>query len=149
MGEGFPRGHREVREHVQIGELADFDMDYFRQLEGEDGWIAIGQEECRNQRYFTVVDERGEKLGIVGMYDTDDEKNITHTVVDPKYRGRKLAPEFKMKLLDVTGEDYFISTVDLDNKDSLTSMHGITNIEVTSDQEYEEEFHKRRFRYER
>lgn len=48
---------------TEIGDLGDFDMEYFQTLEGKDGWIAIGQENCKNQRYFTVYGTDGEKIG--------------------------------------------------------------------------------------
>lgn len=136
-------------ERPKIKDLAPFDAKYFAELEGPDGWIAIGQENCRNQRYFTVIDESGQKLGIVGLYDTEDEKNISHTVVDPKYRGLGLARSFKDKLLEETGESFYVATVSLDNAASLAAMAKIPNVKIISDDEYEEEFHKRKFRFER
>lgn len=129
--------------------LGDFDMEYFRELEGKDGWIAIGQENCRNQHYFTVEGKKGERLGIVGMYDTDEDRNMTHTVVDSAHRGKGLSAEFKEKLLDATGEKYYVATVDLDNTSSLRSMEKLEDIEVVSDEEYERKYHKRKFRHER
>jgi len=135
----------EEEQHV----LDVFDKAYFERLEGKDGWIAIGQENCRNQRYFTVKDGLGERLGVVGMYDTDDDRNITHTVVDPAFRGKGLAQEFKELLLDATGEDHYVATVDLDNEASLRSMEKTPGIAVVSDQAYETRYHKRKFRYER
>ena len=79
------------RERGTIGRLGDFDAEYFRSLEGQNGWIALGQENCRNQRYFTVHGANGERLGIVGVYDTDDDQNLAHVVVDPRFRGQGLA----------------------------------------------------------
>lgn len=131
-----------------VSRLQPFDSSYFAELEGPDGWIAIGQENCRNQRYFTVVDDNGQKLGIVGLYDTDDDKNISHTVVDPKYRGLGLARTFKEKLLEETGEKYYVSTVSLDNAASLAAMAKIPGAKVVSDEAYETEYHKRKFRVE-
>jgi len=136
-------------ERPKIKGLVLFDTKYFAELEGTDGWIAIGQENCKNQRYFTVVDENDQKLGIVGLYDTDDEKNISHTVVDPKYRGLGLARLFKEKLLEVTGEDFYVATVSLDNAASLAAMAKIPGVKIDSDEEYELNFHKRKFRFER
>ncbi len=125
--------------------LKPFDADYFAELEGADGWIAIGQENCHNQRYFTVVSENDQKLGIVGLYDTDDEKNISHTVVDPKYRGLGLARMFKEKLLEETGEKFYVATVSLANTASLAAMSKIPGVKVVSDEVYETTYKKRKF----
>ncbi len=135
------------KERPRVGSLEEFDPAYFAELEGPDGWIAIGQGNCTNQRYFTVKGTNGEKLGIVGLYDGVDGKNISHTVVDPKYRGMGLAKELKEALLKKTGESFYISTVSLDNTASLAAMNKIPNINVISDETYEREFHKRKFRY--
>lgn len=136
-------------EKPQIGNLAAFDLAYFKRLSGPNGWLAIGQSGCKNQRYFTVLGSDGNKLGIVGLYDTDDETNVSHTIVDPKYRGLGLAEEFKDKLLETTGESYYVATVDLDNAPSLAAMSKIPGIQVASDAEYESRYHKRKFRFER
>lgn len=138
-------------EQARIGALVDFDMEYFQQLvaNGEDDWIALGHDEYKNQRYFTVKDTNNENLGFVGMYDTNTEKNITHTFVDPKYRGQGLALEFKTKLLDAIGEDYYIATVNLNNSKSLSAMEKIKGIKVVSDETYEREFNKRKYRFDR
>ena len=102
-----------------IGRLGDFDMEYFKILPDEDGktnsWLAMGQENCKNQRYFTVYGADNEKLGIIGVYDAADGQNITHTVVDPKYRGHGLAAAFKEKLMDELGLPFVTLTIDLEN----------------------------------
>lgn len=144
-----PERERRETEGPQISGLAPFDEGYFRQLEGPDGWLAIGQDNCKNPRYFTVQGDNGERLGVVGMYDTDEDKNITHTVVDPKYRGRGLAREFKERLLEAVGENYYVATVSLDNAASLRAMEKIPGAKVASDEKYEAEFHKRKFRFDR
>lgn len=137
-------------EAPKIKELAPFDPEYFAELEGPEGWTAIGQEHCTNQRYFTVIGEDGRKLGIVGLFDSDHEgKNITHTIVDPKYRGLGLARLFKEKLLDATGETFYVATVNLDNPSSLAAMSKIPGVRIISDEAYEKEFQKRKFRFER
>lgn len=136
-------------EPPEIEHLAPFDADYFSELEGVRGWIAIDRNYCKNQRYFTVLGKDGQKLGIVGLYDTDDEKNISHTIVDPKFRGLGLAKLFKERLLDATGETFYVATVDLDNEASLVAMAKIPGVQVISDEAYENEFHKRKFRFER
>lgn len=129
--------------------LGDFDADYFKELEGERGWIAIGQENCRDQQYFTVTDSDGEKLGIVGVYNTDDDENISHTVVDPKHRGQGLAHKFKGRLMDDLGLPFLTLTVDLDNAASIRSAEKLPGIKRVSDPDYEREFHKAKFIYER
>ncbi|MFA5186106.1 MAG: GNAT family N-acetyltransferase [Patescibacteria group bacterium] len=133
------------KKEVLIGGLVDLDMAYFRQLEGKDGWIAIGQGNCRNQNYFTVLSDAGEKLGIVGVYDTDDEENISHTVVDPKYRGRGLAMKFKERLMDELGLPFLTLTIDLDNTASIKAAEKIPGIKKVSDKAYEQEFHKAKY----
>ena len=67
------REYFKEQEKQTVGRLAEFDSEYFEQLEGENGWIAIGQEFCQNPRYFTAENETGEKLGVVGMYDTAED----------------------------------------------------------------------------
>jgi RimJ/RimL family protein N-acetyltransferase len=126
--------------------LEEFDQEYFQELEGQDGWKAIGQENCMNQSYFTVCDESGEKLGIVGLYDTDDEKNITHIVIDPKHRGKGMLPKFYEALTGSTGADYLVATIDRNNTASIRS-HEKAGFRKTSDDKYEEEFDKFRYQY--
>ena len=55
---------------VMKPKLGAFDLNYFHELEGPDGWIALGMKNCRNQKYFTVFDQNGTKLGIAGVFDT-------------------------------------------------------------------------------
>ena len=124
-------------------------MAYFMALEGEKGWIALGQDNCRNQKYFTVLSDAGEKLGIVGVYDTDYEQNITHTVVDPRFRGQGLAWKFKQKLMDQVGLDSITLTIDLDNTFSIRAAEKIPGIRKVGDAEYEKEFHKAKYIYEK
>ena len=75
------------------------DMDYYYGLEGRDGWIAIGMNNCINQKYFIVIGDNNINLGIVGVYDINDERNITHIVIDKKYRGRDLTSQFYKYLI--------------------------------------------------
>lgn len=42
------------QESAEIQSLESFDMQYFQELEGQDGWLALEQENCMNQRYFTI-----------------------------------------------------------------------------------------------
>lgn len=129
--------------------LDDFDpeedMNYFHQLEGRDGWIAIGMENCKNQRYYVVTGQKGEKLGIVGVYDTDNEKNITHIVVDPKYRGRGLTSKFYQVLLEKTGLEFLIATISRGHIASVKA-HEKAGFKKVSDSAYEEEFDKFKYR---
>ena len=117
-------------------------MDYFKKLEGQDGWIAIGQEDCTNQRYFTVFSKSGEKIGIFGVYDHGDDKNITHTVIDPEFRGQGLSGKLKPIIMDKLNLDYLTLTIDLDNHASIKAAEKIPGIKKVSDQSYEDDFHK-------
>ncbi|MCR4314013.1 MAG: GNAT family N-acetyltransferase [Candidatus Uhrbacteria bacterium] len=138
---------KEIHESVEPDRLDTFDPEYFRELEGEDGWIALGQEFCSNVRYFTVLDAQGTKLGIVGVYDTDDEKNVTHTVIDPKYRGKGLAGKVKLRLMNELHLPFITMTVDLDNVASLHAVEKMSGVQRTSDPTYEEAYHKVRFEF--
>ena len=142
---GPPDTQRETRKIGKI-KLEEFDPEYFKSLEGENGWIAIGMENCKNQRYFTVCAEDGEKMGIIGVYDTADDESITHTVVDPKYRGQGLAEKFKHALMDSLGLPFVTLTISLDNKSSLRAAEKLPGVKKISDEEYEKAFHKAKYR---
>jgi L-amino acid N-acyltransferase YncA len=131
---------------IKVEGLADFDLEYFKSLEGDDGWIAIGQENCKNQKYFTVLGDGGEKLGIIGVYNTEDEQNITHIVIDPKYRGKGLLPQFYDALMSKTGLDNLTATIDRKNRPSVVS-HERAGFKKVSDKAYEEEFDKFKYKY--
>lgn len=124
-----------------------FDQEYFDQIDGS--WIALGQENCTNQKYFTVVDEAGEKLGIVGVYNTAEDKNITHTIVDPGHRGKGLATKFKLQMADALNLDAMTLTIDLNNDASLNSARKMPDTKRVSDELYEKEFHKVKFVWQR
>ena len=143
-----PPENKEVKQ-VNVGKLDDFDMDYFKSLEGDGGWIALGMENCKNQHYFIVYSDSGEKIGIIGVYDTDDDKNISHTVVDPKYRGQGLAGKFKDLLMDKLALPFITLTIDLDNKSSIKATEKMAGIKKVSDDDYEKEFHKVKYRFEK
>lgn len=133
---------------MEVSELGEFDMDYFKSL-GGDGWIALGMEGCKNQRYFTVYSDEGEKVGIVGVYDTNDEENISHTVIDPKFRGQGLARQAKEKLMEKLDLPFLILIIDLGNASSLGAAEKIDGAEIVSDEAYEKYQHKRKYRWER
>lgn len=135
-------------EEIKVEGLADFDMEYFKTLEGEDGWIAIGQENCKNQKYYTVIGDGGEKLGIVGVYDTEDEQNITHIIIDPKYRGKGLVSKFYEALMNAEKLNTLIATIDRKNRPSIIS-HERAGFKKVSDEVYENEFDKFKYRYEK
>ncbi len=137
------------REPVEIQNLGDFDLQYFQELVGKNGWLAIGQENCEDQRYFTVYGSNGEKLGIVGVYNTADEKNVTHTVVDPKYRGQGLAAKFKQHLMDELNLPFVTMTIDLENTSSIQATEKLPGVKKVSDKQYEQDFHKVKYIYER
>jgi len=134
-----------LKNNMTLVDFTDADMDYFHQLEGEDGWIALGMENCKNQRYYVVTGDSGERLGIVGVYDTDNEENITHIVVDPEYRGRGLAGKFYEALLEKTGLDFLIATISRSNVASVRA-HEKAGFRKVSDSVYEEQFDKFKYR---
>lgn len=138
----------EVKENkeIKVERLGDFDLEYFKTLEGEDGWIAIGQENCKNQKYFIVVGDSGEKLGIVGVYDTEDEQNITHIVIDPKYRGKGLVQQFYDALMSRENLTTLTATIDRKNRPSIVS-HERAGFKKISDDAYENEFDKFKYKY--
>lgn len=129
---------------MKLIDFTDGDIKYFHQLEGVDGWIAIGMTNCRNQRYYVVIGESGERLGIIGVYDTDDEQNITHVVVDPKYRGRGLVSRFYECLLEKTKLRFLIATISRGHIASIKA-HQKAGFKKVSDSMYEEKFDK--FKY--
>ncbi|MEK7643920.1 MAG: GNAT family N-acetyltransferase [Patescibacteria group bacterium] len=139
-----PDARREVKKVDRI-KLGDFDRDFFNSLEGENGWIALGQEYCTNQRYFTVFAEDGTKVGIVGVYDTEDDQNITHTVIDPKYRGQGLAAKCKDALMNSLNLPFVTLTISLDNTPSLKAAEKLPGVQKVSDAKYEADFHKAKF----
>lgn len=135
------------RERPTIGSLEEFDSSYFEQISGSGSWIALDSEGFSNQHYFTVVSNKGDRLGIIGVYDTEDEKHITHTVVDPKYRGMGLASAFKYKLFEKLDLPFITITIDLDNKASLQAVKKLPGVEEISDESYEESYHKKKFKW--
>jgi len=140
---------RRGQESAEIKNFSDFDMQYFKKLEGEKGWLALGQKNCENQHYFTVYGSKGEKLGIAGVYDTEDEKNIIHYVVDPNFRGQGLAAKFTERLMDELNLPFITSTIDLDNTASIKATEKIPGIKKVSDEKYEQNFHKVKYVCER
>ncbi|MBU0732109.1 GNAT family N-acetyltransferase [Patescibacteria group bacterium] len=144
-----PTPEKQEIKKVEIGNLDEFDMDYFHQLEGEDGWIAIGQDNCQNQKYFTLGGTEGDKLGIIGVFDTDEDSNITHTVIDPKFRGQRLASRAKHELMDKLNLPFITMIIDLDNLPSIKATEKIPGVKRVSDDTYEEEFHKVKLVYEK
>ncbi len=150
---GFGNRMRENIEGLQKSdfgklELLDFNsnnMNYFHQLEGADGWIAIGMGNCKNQKYYIVTDHDGERLGIVGVYDTDDEQNITHIVVDPQYRRRGLVSKFYESLLQKTGLKFLIATISRSNIASVRA-HEKAGFRKVSDSAYEDKYDKFKYR---
>ncbi|MFA5128596.1 MAG: GNAT family N-acetyltransferase [Patescibacteria group bacterium] len=144
---GGPTPETQEKE-IKVEGLADFDMEYFKNLEGKDGWIALGQENCKNQKYHTVIGEGGEKLGIVGVYDTEDEQNITHIVIDQKYRGKGLVPKFYEALMGKEDLNTLIATIDRKNRPSIVS-HERAGFKKVSDEAYENEFDKFKYKYEK
>lgn len=133
-------------EDIEIAELAEFDKEYFYSIskDGKEEWIAFGMENCKNQRYYTVIGDGGVKLGIIGVYDTENEQNITHIVIDPKFRGKGLLSKFYDQLLEKENLSFLIATINIDNIASVKS-HEKAGYEKISDKEYEEQFHKYKY----
>ena len=145
---------------IEIGELADFDSQYFEDLKKRDkrlrGWLA--SEDCKNVQYFTVLSNGGERLGIIGVYDGDDDKNITHTIVDPKYRGMGFARKFKDALMGKLNLPFITMTINYDphapddpsrtNVSSIRSAEKLPGIERVNDSSYEK-IQKAKFIYRR
>lgn len=136
-------------EREEIQSLGAFDADYFKEIDGQDGWNALGEENCTNQQYFTVYGTGGKKLGIVGVYDSNEDKNLAHAVVEKKYRGQALAAKFYQHLLDTLKLPFITLTVNLDNTASLRATEKLPGVRKTSDEKYEQEFHKAKYVYER
>lgn len=147
--ENSTKNNPDELEKVAIKNLGDFDMQYFQELEGQDGWIALGQENCANQRYFTVFGDKDEKLGIAGIYDTADEKNLVHPVVDQKYRGQGLAAKFMQLAMEKLDLPFITMTISLENAASIRATEKLPGVKKVSDEQYEQEFHKVKYIYER
>lgn len=139
-----PEAQREIKKVEEV-KLGDFDMDYFKSVEGEGGWIALGQENCTNQRYFTVCTEDGEKVGIVGVYDTEDDKNFIHYVIGPEYRGQGLAAKCTHAIIDTLNLPSVVFTINLDNMPSLKATEKLPGVQKVSDAKYEADFHKAKY----
>ncbi|MEK7653498.1 MAG: GNAT family N-acetyltransferase [Patescibacteria group bacterium] len=143
------------QEPVEIQNLGDFDLQYFQELQGEDGWIAIGQEkyqqDYKNQKYFTVFGTNGEKLGIIAVYDAPevDLKNVIHVVVDPKYRGQGLSAKFQKRIMDELNLPFITVTINTDNIASIRATEKLPGAKRVSDKKYEDEFHQVKYVCER
>jgi hypothetical protein len=140
---------RYEHEPPKIQGLRDFDESYFQQLEDKNGWTALGRENCSNQRYFTVYSDKGEKLGIIGVYDAGNEKNVTHTVVDQEFRGHGLAAKFKELLMHELKLSFITMTIDLDNQASIRATEKLPGVRKVSAEEYERNYHKVKYVYEK
>jgi predicted GNAT family acetyltransferase len=93
-----------------------------------------GLELLPKPRYFTVRSDTKDKLDIIGVYDTEFEKNVSHTLVNPKYRGQGLAGEFKPKLMAELGLPFLTLTIDLNNTASIRAARKILGIRKVSDE---------------
>lgn len=156
--ENYEKFSQMENEPVEIGKLVDFDQEYFKSLEGENGWIALGNEDYQknfsNQKYFVVLGTNGEKLGIIGVYDTLEDKNLTHTVIDPKYRGLGLAGKLQDYLMKELGLPFITATIDLNNNPSRKMMEKLQQthpdeVKKVSDENYEKKVNKVKYIYER
>lgn len=140
-----PDAKQEIKKINEI-KLVEFDVIYFKSLEGNDGWIALDHTNCTNQRYFTVCAEDGTKIGIVGVYDTANDQNIVHTVIAPQYRGQGLAAKCKNAIMDTLGLPFLTLSISLDNTASLRAAAKLPGIEQISDDQYANRFHKIKYR---
>jgi hypothetical protein len=68
-------------------------------------------------RYFMVTGGNGEKLGIIGIYDNDRDKNAIHIIVDPEYRGTGLAKQFYDLIMNQLDLPFITLTIDFDPND--------------------------------
>lgn len=133
-------------EDVSVKGLADFDEKYFHSIaeDGEDEWIASGMKNCKNQRYYTVLGKNDVKLGIVGVYDTDDDRNITHILIDPEFRGKGLLQKFYAQLMRKEKLPFLTATINIDNIVSVKS-HEKAGFEKVSDKAFEDKYHKYKY----
>lgn len=142
-----PETKNKTEQPMQLGQLGDFDQQYFDSIKGEDSWIALGNDAYKNQRYFTGLSTANEKVGIVGVYDTDKDQNILHYVVDPKYRGQGLARQLTDELIAKLSLKEVILTIDLDNTASIKAAEKLPGIKKISTPKDEEDYHKVKYRY--
>ena len=145
----FNQEEKKNIEGIEIAGLDEFDEEYFYSIskDGEDEWKAIGIENCQSQKYYTVVSENNVRLGIVGIYNTDNEQNITHIIIDPKFRGKGLLPKFYDLLLQEEKPSFLTATIKVDNISSVKS-HEKAGFRKISDDEYEKKFQKYKYRLE-
>ncbi len=128
--------------------LSAFDPEYFNSIRGDYDWIATDYPDvCFNPRYFTVYDEKNTPLGVIGIYDTNEDRNVTHTIVAPSMRGRGLAQQFKDKLMNELGLAFVTLLVDLDNDASIKAAEKLPGVKRVSDKTYETEFNKAKYIY--
>lgn len=131
--------------------LTNFDADYFHSIESDDAWIAIGTEEYQtnysNQKYFTVIDVDNKPLGVVGIFDSHDQKNLTHIVIDPKHRNKGLLKDIYFALMEKVGVRFLIATINVKNIASKKAHEKAGFIKI-SDEAFENEFQKFKYRYE-
>ena len=100
---------------IELGGLAELDRNYFEDIRSRDKKLRSNKSfDYPDYRYFTVLSTRGEKMGIVGIYDTENDKHLTDTIVDPKYRGMGLAKKFKDLLMKELDLPYVTLTIDYD-----------------------------------
>ena len=102
--------------------LKDFDIEYFKELEGPKWWIAINQNNCSNQRYFTVFSKKWIKLWIIWVYDANvlnNEINVCHTIVDPNFRWKGYAMKFKEEIMKKLNLPFLTLTISTDNISSI------------------------------
>jgi len=94
--------------------LVELDKNYLKDVMRRDPKLNMHSVEDPTYRYFTVLGVSGEKLGIIGVYNTDDDKNAINIIIDPKYRGLGLAAQFYDLLIDTLNLPFVTLTIDYD-----------------------------------
>ena len=153
-------GQKETMD-IKAGSLVDLDREYYEDLINRDP--NQKRRMPRNlddpdYRYFTVLSLKGEKLGIIGVYNTEHDQNLTDTLVDPKYRGQKLAKQFKDLLMDELDLPFLTMTIDYDpyapddptrtNVSSIRAIKKLPGVERVDDPYYDS-IQKAKFVYRR
>lgn len=71
--------------------LTNFDINYYERIsDGHADLMILSRDRAK---IYTVIDDNGERLGVVGIFYYDN-KPFTDVSIDPKYRGRGLLIEF-------------------------------------------------------
>ena len=127
--------------------LVDFDRKFFNKISGKDSFNALNFKSLKNVHYFTVINAKNIPVGIIGIYDTNDDKYISHTVVKKEYRGKFYSKIFKDLIIKKLNLPYLTLTIDINNTNSVKSALKLQGIKKVSDENYEKKYHKYKFIY--